>query len=218
MQAGPPASSACQAALGPALAPEATPCAQPKHQSSPFPRGGRGSSSCQRFLSTAPAAFPGLARALPGPSGPPAPPCQPNIPTPGCGNAAPGVGHPELAGGPQDTPALCHHTGDAAHAKEPLDQAPPAAPSLSLGWLMARGVQRDAEPQDLGAFSPTLGRGGRVTPALVPGWGDPPVWGRKAGPPPWVPFKMQHLHPLHQPHPSMDRAGGLARDLPQGQL
>lgn len=97
--------------LSPALAPGATPCTQPKHQSSPG--GATAGSSCQRFLSTAPAAFSGLARALPGPSAPPlhtpvSPPPGPvpaPPPSPGRGNAVPGNGHPELAGGhraPQD--------------------------------------------------------------------------------------------------------------------
>lgn len=209
MQAGPPASSTCQAALGPALAPGATPCAQPKHQSSPFPQGGPRQLLLPTFLSTAPAAFSGLARALPGSPGPSCPPCaSPAIPTPGCGNAEPGAG-----GGATGHPGLCHHTGDAARAKEPLDQAPPAAPSVSLGWLMASGARRDAEPQDLGAFGPTLGRGGRVTPALDTGWGDSPVWGRKAGPPPWVPFR-DAASPSAPPAPSQHGQSGGAGQRP----
>lgn len=139
-QAGPPASSACQAALSPSLGPGATPCTQPKHQSIPQPP--RRGCSCQPSLSTASAAFSGLARALPGLYGaPPSSPFyQPPPPPRGRGNAAPGVGHSELGDKGHSRILL------PAHAKGLLGQTPRGA---ALGWLRAsrvRDVDRGMEP------------------------------------------------------------------------
>jgi len=73
-------------------------------------------------------------------------------PTPGRGNAAPRVGHPELAGGPRGTPGWWNHSRVAQ-----------TQPSLSLGWLVVhgegdRGVQ---DPQIWGVSAPPwVGEGG----------------------------------------------------------
>lgn len=79
-----------------------------EHPSAP-PAGG---SSCQPSLSTASAAFSGLAQALPSPlwGSPPFPFLPARPPPQGCGNAAPGVGHSELVES-QGAACLCQEAG-----------------------------------------------------------------------------------------------------------
>lgn len=218
-QAGPPASSACQAALGPALAPGATPCTQPKHQSSPLPPGGAAAgSSCQRFLSTAPAAFSGLARALPGlsapphPQPPPSPPAPPHQPHhhhhhPGAWERSALGWAPRAGGGATGHPGIVPPCRGCCSCRGASGSGPP--PPLhclwdggGLGEHWGGGKGQNSHIWGVGwGVQPHRGQGREADPQPWPWDGETTLrWGGRQCPPSWVPLPTpkcsRHLHPL----------------------